>query len=89
MKVELEAAQDIWLQVNIPEKVTIDEFLARVEQLEHVIARNKKSSSSAPHLPSFDKPQASSQESGDVQGRLNHLEHSTQRIIELLDNLQQ
>ncbi|MFT4250020.1 MAG: hypothetical protein ACMXYD_01525 [Candidatus Woesearchaeota archaeon] len=82
MKVHLEAAQDIWLQVTIPDKVTIDSFLEKVEQIEHVIAR-KKSSSPPPALPTIKEP------SSGVDARLNHLEESTQKIISLLDNLQQ
>jgi hypothetical protein len=88
MKVQLEAAEDIWLQVNIPDKVSIDSFLERVEQLEHVIARDKKSSTNH-QLPSLETSKKPAKKAEGVDDRIAHLEKSTQKIIDLLDGLQQ
>lgn len=86
MKVHLECADDIWLQANIPDKVTIDNFLDKVSQIERVIARDKKHHHEP--LPHFKEEQETKKPSS-VDGRLDHLEQSTQRIIELLDGLNQ
>lgn len=86
MKVQLECADDIWLQVNIPDKVTIDSFLERVAQIERVIARDQKHHHEP--LPHFGESKKQDKPEG-VDGRLDHLEHSTQRIIELLDGMHQ
>lgn len=87
MKVQLQCADDIWLQVNIPDKVSIDSFIEKVEQIEHVVARNKKSTRQP--LPSLSTSQsAPEKKSSSVDDRLEHLESSTQKIIDLLDNLQ-
>ena len=82
MKVQLQCADDIWLQANIPDKVSIDSFLEKVAQIEQVIARDKKPSRE-PLPPLQTKPKTEN-----VDDRLNHLEQSTQKIISLLDNLQ-
>jgi hypothetical protein len=83
MKVQLECVDDIWLQVTIPDKVTVDSFLEKVSQIEHIIARDRKHHHEP--LPAFEEHQ---QKRG-VDGRLDHLERSTQRIIELLDGMHQ
>lgn len=83
MKVQLECADDIWLQVNVPDKVTIDSFLEKVSQIEHVIARDRKHHHEP--LPAFEEKQVTASQG--VDGRLEHLEQSTKRIIDLLDNL--
>ncbi len=76
MKVHLECAEDIWLQVVIPDVVSIDSFLERVQQIEHVIARDRST-------PRVEIPR----KSPDVQDRLHQLEASTEKIISLLDSL--
>lgn len=83
MKVQLECADDIWLQVSIPDTVNVDSFLEKVKQIEHVIARDRKPQS-APAPRSYEEPKKAPE---DVDGRLDHLEQSTQKIIDLLDRI--
>ena len=84
MQVELECADDIWLKVNIPDTVNIDTFLEKVKQIEHVIARERKPQ---PSLPQNFRHPAEQKSEEDVDERLDHLEQSTQKIIDLLDRI--
>lgn len=87
MDVQLRCAEDISIQVHIPTRITVEEFLEKVSRLEQVIARNKPTSASRKAAPASEPLPRFEESQAPVDDRLANLEQSTQQIMDLLDGL--